>query len=247
VVAVMAYGAFWFALSIAVNALGKSAATNAIILAACWLAFVVVVPSVINLLATTLHPVPSRLEFVTAMRGETQAAEQTGSQLLGKYFQDHPELAKPADAKANEDDFAMLSLAKDELVGRALQPVLARFNTQLAAQKDFTNRFRFLSPAILMQSALYDIAGTGVARYQHFLGQVDGFHGRWQAYFNPRVFEKRAMASSDLNQLPQFNWQEESFSTLLSRIALPAAALLTAAALLGLLGLRRYHSFPVVG
>jgi ABC-2 type transport system permease protein len=53
VTVVVAYGAFWFALAIAVNALGKNAATNAVMLAACWLAFVVVIPSVINLLATT--------------------------------------------------------------------------------------------------------------------------------------------------------------------------------------------------
>lgn len=95
---VLAYGAFWFALAIPVNAFGKSAATNAIILAACWLAFVVVIPSTINLVATTLYPVPSRVEFITAMRGESDEAERKGSQLLGKYLQDHPELGNPADA-----------------------------------------------------------------------------------------------------------------------------------------------------
>jgi len=246
-IAVLAYGAFWFALSIAVNALGKSAATNAVILAACWLAFVVVIPVVVNLMATTLYPVPSRLEFVTAMRGETQAAEQTGSQLLGKYFQDHPELAKPADAKANEDDFAMLSLAKDELVGRALQPVVARFNTQLAAQQQFINRFRYVSPAILMQSALNDIAGTGVARYQHFLAQVDGFHQTWQQYFKPRVFEKRALTGNDLNGLPQFVWREEAFSALTRRSLWPGLLLLAVAVVIGALGLRRYQAYPVTG
>lgn len=246
-VAVFSYGGFWFALAIAVNALGKSAAANAVILAACWLAFVIVIPSVVNLMATTLYPVPSRLEFITAMRGETQAAEQTGSKLLGKYFQDHPELAKPADAKATEDDFAMLSLAKDELVGRALQPVLARFNTQLAAQQEFTHRFHYLSPAILMQSALNDIAGTGVARYQHFLAQVEGFHQRWQDYFKPRVFEKRAMASGDLDQLPRFVWQEESMGALIRRVLWPAVLLAAIAAVIGALGLRRYQAYPVTG
>jgi ABC-2 type transport system permease protein len=139
----------------------------------------------------------------------------------------------------------MLSIAKDELVGRALQPVLARFNSQLAAQHQFTNRFRFVSPAILMQTALYDIAGTGVARYQHFLTQVEGFHQTWQGYFNPRVFEKRAISSNELNQLPQFNWQEESFAALAPRALWPALLLLLVAAIMGGLGLRRYQSYPV--
>lgn len=250
VAAVTAYGAFWFALAVAVNALGKSAATNAVILAACWLAFVVVIPSVVNLTATTLYPVPSRIEFVTAMRGETQVAELKGSQLLGKYFEDHPELVKPADttspfSKTGEDDFAMLSLAKNELVGRALQPVLARFDAQLDAQRRFTNRFRFLSPAILMQGALNDIAGTGLARYQHFMTQVDGFHRDWQGFFNPRVFEKRAMTGGDLNQLPRFAWAEEDFGMLMQRALWPSLLLLTVAAVIGALGLRGYRTYPV--
>jgi ABC-2 type transport system permease protein len=250
--AVMAYGAFWFALAIAVNAIGKSAATNAVMLAACWLAFVVVIPVVVNLMATTLYPVPSRVEFITAMRGETQAAELKGSQLLGKYFQDHPELARPADttsgfSKTGEDDFAMLSLAKDELVGRALQPVLARFNTQLAAQHRFTNRFRFLSPAILTQASLYDIAGTGVARYQHFLSQVETFHQTWQRFFTPRVFEKRALTAADLDQLPKFDWREESSAALTRRALWPALLLLAVAVAIGALGLRRYQTYPATG
>jgi ABC-2 type transport system permease protein len=249
-VVVVAYGAFWFALAIAVNALGKSSATNAVILAACWLAFVVVLPVGVNLVATTLYPVPSRVEFITAMRGETQAAHFKSSQLLGKYFQDHPELARPADtsspfSKTGEDDFAMLSLAKDEMIGRALQPVLERFNTQLAAQHRFTNRFRFLSPAILTQAALYDIAGTGVARYQHFLAQVEAFHQTWQRFFTPRVFEKRSLAAADLDQLPKFNWLEESFSAQATRALLPVLLLLAVAVLIGALGLRRYQTYPV--
>jgi ABC-2 type transport system permease protein len=250
--AITAYGAFWFALAIAVNALGKSAATNAVILAACWLAFVVVIPSVVNLMATTLYPVPSRVEFVTAMRGETQAAELKGSQLLGKYFEDHPELVKPADtsspfSKTGEDDFAMLRLAKDKMVGRALRPVLERFDTQLEAQHRFTSRFRFLSPAILMQGALNDIAGTGLARYQHFLAQVEGFHRDWQSFFTPRVFEKRALTANDLNQLPKFSWAEEDFGALARRALWPALLLLAVAVVIGVSGLRRYRSYPITG
>lgn len=252
IAAVTAYGAFWFALAIAVNALGKSAATNAVILAACWLALVVVIPSVVNLTATTLYPVPSRVEFVTAMRGETHAAQLKGSQLLGQYFQDHPELARPADttspySKTGADDFAMLSLAKDEMVGRALQPVIERFDGQLAAQHRFTSRFRFLSPAVLLQSVFYDIAGTGLARYQHFLAQVDGFHRNWQGFFSPRVFEKRALSGGDLDQLPGFAWREEDIGALIGRTLWPALLLLAVAVVIGALGLRRYQTYPVTG
>jgi ABC-2 type transport system permease protein len=251
VCAVTIYGAFWFALSVAINAVGKSAATNAIALAACYLAFVVVIPALVNLGATTFYPVPSRIEFVNAMRAETQEANRKGSQLLGKYFEDHPELAKPQDTKSpfsktGEDDFAMLSMAKDELVARQMKPLLERFDAQLNHQHQLVNRFRYLSPAILMQSLLYDITGTGVERYQHFLRQVDEYHQSWRRYFSPRVFEKRALASGDLASLPQFQFAEESVGAVIRRASWPGLAMVLLTTLIGYAGLRGYRRFPVV-
>ncbi len=251
VCAVTAYGAFWFALSVAINALGKSAATNALALAACYLAFVVVIPSLVNLGATTFYPVPSRIEFVNAMRAETQEANRKGSQLLGKYFEDHPELAKPQDTKSpfsktGEDDFAMLSMAKDELVARQMKPLLERFDAQLNHQHQLVNRFRYVSPAILMQSLLYNITGVGVERYQHFLRQVDEYHQSWRRYFSPRVFEKRALTSGDLAGMPQFQFAEESVGAVIRRASWPGLAMVLLTTLIGYVGLRGYRRFPVV-
>jgi ABC-2 type transport system permease protein len=250
--AVIFYGAFWFALGVAINALGKSAATNALALAACYLAFVVVIPSLVNLGATTLYPVPSRIEFVNAMRAETQEANRQGSQLLARYFEDHPELARPQDttspySKTGEDDFAMLSMAKDELVARRMKPLLERFDAQLNHQHRLVNRFRYLSPAILMQSLLYEITGAGVERYQHFLRQVDRYHQNWRSYFSPRVFEKRALASGDLASLPQFQFTEEDVSAVTNRVLWPGLAMVMLTTLIGYAGLRAYRRFPVVG
>jgi ABC-2 type transport system permease protein len=250
--AVVVYGAFWFALGVAVGSLGKSAATNALALAACYLAFVVVIPSLVNLGATTLYPVPSRIEFVNALRAETQEANRQGSQLLARYFEDHPELAKPQDttspfSKTGEDDFAMLSLAKDELVARRMQPLLERFDAQLDHRHRLVDRWRYLSPAILMQSLLYDVSGVGVERYQHFLLQVDRYHQTWRGYFSTRIFEKRALASGDLADLPRFQFVEEGVSAVIERMLLPSLALAALTALIGYLGLRAYRRLPVVG
>jgi ABC-2 type transport system permease protein len=251
VCAVTVYGAFWFALGVAVNALGRSAATNALALAACYLAFVVVVPSLVNLGATMLYPVPSRIEFINAMRAETQEANQQGSQLLARYFEDHPELAKPKDttdafSKTGEDDFAMLAMAKDEMVARRMKPLLDRFDEQLSHQNRLVNRFRYLSPAILMQSLLYDASGAGVERYQHFLRQVDEYHQSWRRYFSLRIFEKRFLSSGDLAGLPQFQFAEESVIAIIKRVLWPSLAMALLTVVIGYAGLRAYRRFPVV-
>jgi ABC-2 type transport system permease protein len=251
VCAVTVYGACWFALGVAINALGKSAATNALALAACYLAFVVVTPSLVNLGAMSLYPVPSRVEFLNTMRAETQEASRRGSQLLSRYFEDHPELARPQDTKSafsqtGEDDFAMLSMAKDESVARRMAPLLERFDSQLDHQHQLVNRFRYLSPAILMQSLLYDITGAGAERYQHFLRQVDEYHQSWRGYFTPRIFEKRALSSGDLAGLPQFRFAEESVGAVIQRTSWPGLAMIFTTIVIGYAGLRGYRRFPVV-
>jgi ABC-2 type transport system permease protein len=249
--AVVLYGAFWFALGAAIGSLGKSAATNALALTAAYLAFVVVIPSLVNLGATTLHPVPSRIEFVNALRAETREANRQGSQLLARYFEDHPELARPQDttspfSKTGEDDFAMLSMAKDELVARRMKPLLERFDAQLDHQHRLVDRWRYLSPAILMQSLLHDASGAGVERYQHFLRQVDRYHETWRGYFAARVFEKRALASRDLADLPRFQFVEEDVRAVADRVMWPSLALAALTTLIACAGLRAYRRFPVV-
>jgi ABC-2 type transport system permease protein len=186
------------------------------------------------------------------MRAETQEANRQGSQLLGKYFEDHPELAKPQDTKSpfsktGEDDFAMLSMAKDESVARRMKPLLERFDAQLDHQHQLVNRFRYVSPAILMQSLLYDITGSGVERYQHFLRQVDEYHQSWRRYFSPRIFEKRALASGDLAGLPQFQFTEEDIGAVINRVSWPGLVMALLTAVIGYAGLRAYRRFPVVG
>jgi len=246
VLAVTAYGAFWFALAISVGALGRGAAANAVMLAACWLSFAVVIPAIVNLAAAAYYPVPSRVEFVNARRVETTEATARGSQLLAKFVEDHPELAPP-NAFLDTADFGMLRMARDEEVARKLKPVLDRFNEQIARQHAFVNRLRYLSPALVTQEMLYDVAGAGGARYRQFLAQVDAHYLAWKGFFAPRVFHKVAITPADFDRFPRFKYQEERTGELSRRVIRPFLLLLAASALIALIGLRRYRTYPVVG
>jgi ABC-2 type transport system permease protein len=141
----------------------------------------------------------------------------------------------------------MLAMAKDEMIARRMKPLLDRFDAQLSHQNRLVNRFRYLSPAILMQSLLYNASGAGVERYQHFLRQVDEYHQSWRRYFSPRIFEKQALSSGDLAGLPQFQFEEESATAVIKRVLWPGLAMALLSALIGYAGLRAYRRFPVVG
>ena len=138
-VAVSTYGVLWFALAVLVASFGRSSATNATALATVWLLLVVLLPSMFNLLATTIYPVPSRVDMIQAVRVASDAATSAGSTLLARYYEDHPELASGG-AEQAMNDFSVIRVAVDSDVARRVRPVVDRYEQQLARQQAMIDR-----------------------------------------------------------------------------------------------------------
>ncbi|RYG58955.1 DUF3526 domain-containing protein, partial [bacterium] len=147
------YAAFWFALALAVNAWGKSSASNAMTLLACWLACVLIIPSVVGVIASTLYPVPSRLELIQASRDAAAESAAQNRGVLAKYYEDHPEFV-PKAARPTKPDAYLNFFAVQEMSARRVEPLLAQYDIQLEKQQNVVNGLRFLSPAILTQEAM---------------------------------------------------------------------------------------------
>jgi ABC-2 type transport system permease protein len=238
------YSMFWFGVAVWVNTFGASSATNALVLAGCWLAFVLVLPTVANLLASAVYPVPSRVEMIQAMRSAGQEAQSKGSALLSQYMEDHPELVPAANANSGPD-FASITYAVQMEVDRQVQPILDRFDQQVSAQQELVDRFRFFSPAILAQGALNDIAGTSLGRYQHFQGLVNAFFDRWRAYFLPKVFSREKLTSASLESFPRYSWLEEPTGNVVGRVSVALAGLVFLNAVVLLLASRRLRAVVI--
>jgi ABC-2 type transport system permease protein len=241
----VAYGLFWFALAVAVNAWGRGSATNAMVLAGLWLLFVVLIPSVLNVAVKVAHPVPSRVELIQAMRVAGDAATRQGAQLLARYLEDHPEMA-PAEP-GGAPDFGTLQVAVNEATERAVQPVLDRFEAQTAGQQRMVDRFRFLSPAIVAQAAYNDVAGASADRYQHFLTQADAYHRQWREYFVPRILRKEKLSAADVEQFPAFAYREEPWDQVATRLGVALLGLLLPAGLVAGAGWRWLGRYPIAG
>jgi ABC-2 type transport system permease protein len=239
---VASYCLFWFALSVLVNAFGKSSAANAMILAAVWLVLVVIVPAGVNLFVTTAHPIPSRVELVQAIREATNEANARAAQVMSRYFFDHPEMVPKGEAP-DPNDYQARSFAIREEVERAMVPVLAKYDDRLVEQQAQVDRLRYLSPAIVTQEALNDIAGTGLGRYQHFLALVDRFHQEWRDFFVPRVFAKGTLTAADYDRFPKFAFEEEPEAAVRGRVTSGLLGLLAPLGIglvFGVIGLKRY-------
>jgi ABC-2 type transport system permease protein len=240
--AIAVYGAFWFALAIAIASLGRPSATNAMLLAGAWLLFVVLLPSAFNLLVTSVFPVPSRVEMVQAVRDASDDANRQGSELLARYYEDHPELAVGG-AEQAMNDFNVIRVAVGAEVEQRVRPVLDRYERQLASQQRMIDRLRLLSPAILMQDAINDIAGTGTARHRHFMAQVTRYHEAWRQFFVPRIVQRAQLAT--FGDIPVFRWEEESMRQVVGRVGLSIGSIALPALLLAAAGLAALRRFAV--
>lgn len=235
---VIAYGLFWVALAIAVNARARTAAGAATALGAAWVLLVLVMPTLLNVTVETLYPTPSRPELIAAERKASGTAERRGGELLNSFYRDHPELAPPG----QQADFAALHLTVQTEVGRAVEPVREKFDAQLARQQTAVGRWRFLSPAIATQEALTDLAGTGYWRYRTFRQQVTEFKQEVADFYTPKIHQRTSFTLADLSQLPSFSFREEPATAWLGRVSAGLFGMIALAGGIGLWTRRQLRS-----
>ncbi len=203
---VLLYTAFWFALSFAVNSYGKNSGYNAAVLVGAWLVFVLIVPTVLSVGVSLLHPVPSRVELVTRTRETSDAVKKKSAKLLSSYYEDHPELV-PKGQPVDYDDFALQYLRTQMAVEEAMKPTEAQFEKQLHSQQMLVSYYRFLSPTVFVSQSLNDVTRTGDRRYTDFKQQTLRFYRSFQQFFVQKVFRQEKMSSTEFDRIPGFQYQ----------------------------------------
>jgi ABC-2 type transport system permease protein len=244
---VAAYAVFWFGVVLFITSFGRGSATNAMAVAATWLVLVVVLPSTLNMAASVLYPMPSRVDMIAALRTASDEASAKGNQLLAKYYGDHPELVSVTDSEKALNDVAVTRLAIDDEIERRVRPVADRYDIQLASQQRLVDRFRLFSPAIVAQDALNDVAGTGAAQYRHFVSLVEEYHKKWQSLFSPMIIKKQRFTSAMYDNLPQFEFLEEPLREVIARTGGSVAELFLSGLILAAIGVRRLSKFSITG
>ncbi|MEM1126884.1 MAG: DUF3526 domain-containing protein [Bacteroidota bacterium] len=236
--AALAYGAFWVGLAVFVDSRVQRSATSVLVLAVCWLVLAVIVPSTLAVVASSIYPVPSRMEYISAMRTESSVAQQQGAASLASFFEDHPEIAPVSDDDAN---FAMLRVARSERVAEALAPIEARFEAQKAQQQRLIRALGYLSPTVLTQQVFLEIAGTGHTRHAAFTASVQDFQTTWKAHFVPKLFGNTPLRPADFDTLPAFGFAEPTLKASAATLAVPLLLMLALGLLFGGAGYQRYR------
>lgn len=241
--ATLLYSLFWFLLAVLVNVHGRSSATNGIILAGTWLILVVIVPTLVSLLATTLYPAPSRMDLIVAAREAQTAGEKGMGDALDRFYAEHLDQLPAGDQRAM--DFLTLSQANAASIEKALLPLYQQFREQALHQEALVQRFQYLSPAIMMQLALNEASGTSTARYQDFLDQAYRFRGEWNDYFASRFLARTPLRPEDYDRFPRFEYVPEPAAAVMARLAGPLVGLLLLCIGMALLPLRQLQRYQV--
>ena len=146
----LAWASFWFAAAVYVNSRGSGSAKNALVLVGVWLVLVIVLPGLVNVGINSFYPPPSRVELLHEAREASQDVERELNLLQGRH-----------DIDANKGDAAKQVVKVQEELAKRSEPVLKELNDQLRARQEVLDILRFASPAIMVQIALEDIAGSG--------------------------------------------------------------------------------------
>ncbi len=241
-----AYALFWFTAVVAVNAFGRSSATNAMVLIIGWVVLVLVVPVLLNIAVTQASPAPSRAELATRTRVVTAQAMSHNAALLATDYEhvDKPEVLVPKDGHLAMSGRAMANVRIQRQVDETLQPELDRFDAQQAAQQVLVARWSAISPAAVAYEGITALAGTGQSRNAWFMAQITAYHQAWKGFFFPRIDGGQAITPADFKDIPVFHWREEGKGAVQAQAARAVLQLLLPTLVLlgvALWRLRRYR------
>ncbi|MGH1387620.1 DUF3526 domain-containing protein [Kordia sp.] len=215
---IIVYALFWFVLAFATNIWIHSSAKNAIVLIGFWVLFVLLSPSILNQLSNTFYPMPSRSLMLNKMRTLKAEATKKQDEILDSYLRDHPEYA--INDSTQTRNFYHRYMATQNLVKKELNPVVKKFETQLQYQHEWANTFSWFSPALTIQNALNDLAGTSEKDYQQFRYQSLEFAQKWRESFIPFMFNNQKFKKSDYKNLPAFQYAYKNGETYVRIIGL---------------------------
>ncbi|MBD0825486.1 DUF3526 domain-containing protein [Aestuariibaculum marinum] len=202
---IAAYIFFWFVLAFVINIKINNSAKNALALIGLWLLIVLVLPATINQIGNSIYPTPSRLKMINEIRLIKKENEEKQNEIMSEYLRIHPELAQE-----NDDlklGFWHNYFASEKVMEEKTKPLLAEYDQQLQKQQDLISRFKFVSPAIMMQQALNKLAGTSEQHYNDYKKQVFEFSTTWRNYLVPMLFKNEKITKAKFNKLPKFEYQ----------------------------------------
>lgn len=192
---VLAYSLFWAGVTAAVCSLCQTRMTAAFAGFGAWLVLAVLLPAVLAAGAQWAVPLPSRESSIVAARDAADAIEADRVQLLGQYYDEHPQW-RPRRTGLDKLPASATRLLRAAEQERRLAPVVARLDAARRRQREWMRRWSVASPASAAHEALSRVAGNDVARHELFIAEVERFQSGLRDYFQAAI-QQAALRAED--------------------------------------------------
>lgn len=198
------YSLFWFLLALGINLRGGASAQNALLCIGAWLAFTLVVPALINMVAQKAHPVPSRAGFQTAMRDLNNQLEASREQRLDDFYRQHPNLTRKTEAEKGWKDWYREDFALQSGEKRLKDSLEQTFDGPAKRQAAFADHLTLFSPALSVHRQMTDIAGTSRRAFDASVNSFDKAQQHWAAWFLKKFDADQNLTVVDYDEFMKF-------------------------------------------
>lgn len=246
-IALAVYLAFWFACAALVNTSARSAATAALTLLCCWIAFSVAIPSVAGGVVHTLAPPPDRLHGVLQLRDIEADLNRRRREVTAAYYAARPQNTPVQQGDEYEHYFVTELYPRHRAFDLAYGPVATELDAARVHQARALRRAALLSPPLAFRLLTEEVSGGAPERRVHFLAEVDAWQHRWREHFDHKLASMRPLEPGDYDTRPEFAATDETASSRGTRLAGLMLALLLPALIAILLGSRRARRTTPLG
>lgn len=198
------YFIFWALICGIVNFTKSNSISQALTLCSVWVIFCLIIPGIIQYNVNKKHPLPNRLEMISAGREASIEASQAASKMMDAFMQDHPELSKDT---SNMDDFTKRLFATQLLVEEKVNPILAAFDNALENQYESIAQKVYFSPVLTIYDFLTRAGRNDFVTQRDFYRQISAFHEEWKEFFNYYLSGSGTFDAKVYDQLPQFEYK----------------------------------------
>lgn len=193
--AVAGYASFWIGLAACV-ASRTGAIASAATLVAMWIVLVFLVPAIGALALGTLHPAPSRLQYLDVLRRESDWTDKRRDDLIKAYLAVRPAYAAGVD-RIVSIPYATKQIAVQMELERRLHDRTTAFDRARAAASRRAAVLRLLSPSLVLDEVLQSAAGSDAGRQEIFLRRAREYTDRLRGFFWPRALKDAAQPTTN--------------------------------------------------
>ena len=201
----LAYGLFWFSLMYFLITFRQNSAFNAISAIGVWLFFLVIIPAVLNIIATQKYPVNTTTlaGLVRRTSLENEDDEQEAKAVLEEFFEHFPKYAETKhliDQNLLSKTYAAFTTLKDVHSEKAVK----LYQEKVKQRNQWLFQYRFISPASNTQVLFNQIAHTDFQAFLEFQQGLKTFHAQISGFYFKKLFWNQKITVEDYQQMPHY-------------------------------------------